>query len=64
MNNANSQPMTDHPRSQEPKRTRATSIFSRPFTAAKYAGVNIMHIKTPIATIRFAAHKTPAKDII
>jgi len=64
MNKAKSQPMTDQPNTHEPKRTRIASVLSRPLKAAKYAGVNIIHIKTPTITIRFAIHKMPVKDII
>ena len=56
--------MIDQPKIHEPKRTRIASYFSRPFTTAKYVGVNIMHIKTPTATIRFIIHKMLAKDTI
>ena len=56
--------MIDHPKIHEPKRTRIISYFSRPFATAKYVGVNMMHIKTPTATNRFAIHKMPARDTI
>ena len=64
INNAKNHPMIDQPKSHEPHRVRMASYFARPLTAARYAGVNIMHIKTVIAMTRFAIHKKLAKDII
>ena len=49
--------MTDQPINNEPHLMRILSSLSRPFTTAKYAGVNTMQTKMKIATACFIAIK-------
>ena len=61
---ANTHPTTVQPNKIDAHLIRILSYLSRSFTAAKYAGANIMHINTNIATARFTTNKMSASITI